>query len=55
MMGNLLSVGTPAILVDYPNEATTGADMLWEFANRTSGAFFSLFIQGKKLYDRGPN
>jgi hypothetical protein len=27
--------------------------MRWDFVNRTSGAFFSIFVQAKKLYQRG--
>jgi hypothetical protein len=51
-MGGLLSIGSPSILVDYPNETSTGADMRWDFVNRTSGAYFSIFVQAKKLYHR---
>lgn len=52
-MGCLLAIGAPTVLVDFPNEAKTGADMRWDFANMQTGAFFSLFIQAKKLHDRG--
>jgi hypothetical protein len=55
MMGGLLSIGLPSIDIDFPNETSTGADMRWDFVNRSTGAFFSLFVQAKKLYDHGAN
>lgn len=52
LMGGLISAGSRAIFVDYPNETSTGADMRWDFVNRGGGTIFSLFIQAKKLYER---
>ncbi len=52
LMGGLISTGSQAIFVDYPNETTTGADMRWDFVNQHRDTIFSLFIQAKKLYDR---
>jgi hypothetical protein len=54
-MGGLISISPPNVIVDYPNEARTGADMRWNFVNWDSGTFFSLFIQSKKLYPTGLN
>lgn len=50
MMGGLLTSCGPGVLVDFPDERVTGADMRWDFVNTTSNAFFCLFLQAKRLY-----
>jgi hypothetical protein len=35
MMVNLQNLGSNQIIVDFPDEPTTGADMEWNFVNRS--------------------
>ena len=49
LMGSLLAIGGRHILVDFPDEPATGADMQWDFVNEDSGAFYRLLIQAKML------
>lgn len=50
MGGIIASHSVGQILVDFPNETATGADMKWVFANLGSGNCFTILIQAKKLY-----
>jgi hypothetical protein len=52
-MGSLLSIGGGSVIVEFPNEASTGADMQWDFVNRDAGTFFRLLIQAKRIYGSG--
>jgi hypothetical protein len=53
MMGGLLGMGTGVIIVEFPDEPTTGADMQWDFVGRAAGTFFRVFVQAKQLYGSG--
>ncbi len=53
MMYSLLMLGHPNILVEFPNEATTGADMEWNFVGLADRTHFRLLIQSKQLYGDG--
>ena len=50
MMVNLQNLGSDQIIVDFPDEPTTGADMEWNFLNRTNHTFYRLLIQAKRAY-----
>lgn len=53
MMGNLLAMGGKSVIVEFPDETATGADMEWNFANPDDGTFFRILIQAKQLYGDG--
>jgi hypothetical protein len=53
MMGSLLSIGGAQIVVEFPDEPATGADMEWNFVNWSDKTFFRLLIQAKQLYGDG--
>ncbi|WP_433996363.1 DUF6615 family protein [Bradyrhizobium liaoningense] len=36
LMANLLQLGGGSIIVEFPDEPTTGADMEWNFINRAA-------------------
>jgi hypothetical protein len=50
MMVNLQNLGSDQIIVDFPDEPTTGADMEWNFVNRSNHTFYRLLIQAKCAY-----
>jgi len=55
LMSALLTAGGPNLIVEFPNEPVTGADMQWDFVNIDRGTFFRLFIQAKLLDGSGSN
>ena len=55
MMASLATISPGSIIVDYPNERITGADMEWNFVNRDEGSFFRILVQAKRLYGSGEN
>jgi len=52
-MANLMTVGRGQIIVDFPNEVQTGADMEWHFVNQQDGTYFQILIQAKRAYGNG--
>lgn len=50
MMVNLQNLESDRIIVDFPDEPTTGADMEWNFVNRRNHTFYRLLIQAKCAY-----
>jgi hypothetical protein len=53
MMGSLLSLGGGRVLVEFPNESVTGADMEWNFINEDHNTSFRILLQAKQLYGNG--
>jgi hypothetical protein len=47
MMANLKLLGRDRVIVRFPNEPRTGADMEWNFVNRSDGSYYRLLIQAK--------
>lgn len=52
-MGSLVGVGGGNIIVDFPDELTTGADMQWDFVNTSDNTHFRIMVQAKRAYGRG--
>ena len=55
MMANLKLLGRDRIVVRFPNEPRTGADMEWNFVNRNDGSYYRLLIQAKLASGETPN
>ena len=55
LMANLLALGGGSILVDFPDEPTTGADMEWNFINRDTREHFQILLQAKRVYEADPD
>jgi hypothetical protein len=55
LMAHLVAVGAGSIIVEFPDEPVTGADMEWTFVNRDAQTSFQLLIQAKKLSEVGPD
>lgn len=55
MMANLKLLGRDRIIVRFPNEPRTGADMEWNFVNRSDGSYYRLLIQAKLASGETPN
>jgi hypothetical protein len=53
LMGSLLIVGGSRVIVEFPDELRTGADMEWNFVNQDDSTFLRLLIQAKQLYGKG--
>lgn len=53
MMGCLLTSGLGRILVEFPNEPVTGADMEWNFVDVGKGTFFRILVQAKQAFGAG--
>lgn len=51
-MANLLALGHGRVIVEFPNESVTGADMEWNFVNEDDGTFFRILLQAKRLYEK---
>jgi hypothetical protein len=49
-MVHLQNLGSNQIIVDFPNEPTTGADMEWNFVNPSNHTFYRLLLQAKCAY-----
>lgn len=52
-MSNMVAMGGNRVIVDFPDEPATGADMEWNFVNQTDGSFVRLLIQAKRSYGVG--
>ncbi len=52
-MSNMVAMGGRAVIVDFPDEPSTGADMEWNFVNPSDGSFVRLLIQAKRSYGTG--
>lgn len=52
-MGSLITAGGRQIIVEFPDEPVTGADMEWNFANPDDGTFFRILLQAKQCYGEG--
>ena len=50
-MAALDAAGGRNLIVEFPDEPVTGADMQWDFVNWDRKTFFRLLIQAKQLYD----
>ena len=55
MMVNLQALGSGEIIVDFPDEPTTGADMEWNFVNRCNRTFYRFLLQAKCAYGDDAN
>ena len=53
MMGALVAVGAPRVIVQFPYEPTTGADMEWNFVSPGRNTFFRILLQAKRLTGNG--
>lgn len=53
MMGSLITAGTGRVIVEFPDEPVTGADMEWNFVNPGDGTFFRILLQAKQAYGDG--
>lgn len=53
LMGNLMTVGDSRIIVEFPDEPVTGADMEWNFVNPDENTFFRILLQAKQAYGGG--
>lgn len=53
LMSNLVAAGGAGIIVEFPNEPLTGADMEWNFANPDDGSFYRILVQAKRAYGEG--
>jgi hypothetical protein len=51
LMASLVTIGGGSIIVEFPDEPSTGADMEWTFVNRDNSTSFQLLLQAKKLHD----
>lgn len=52
LMGSLVAAGR-RMIVEFPDESVTGADMEWNFVNPDDGTFFRILLQAKQCYGRG--
>lgn len=50
LMGGLMTLGGRRVMVEFPNEARTGADMEWNFVNERTGRFFRILVQAKRSF-----
>jgi hypothetical protein len=55
LMGSLITAGGGRVVVEFPDEPVTGADMEWNFVNRSDNTFFRLLLQAKQAYGEGGN
>src|SRR6188508_509137 len=53
MMYSLVMLGGSRVIVEFPNETVTGADMEWNFINPDDDTHFCFMIQAKQLYGDG--
>lgn len=52
-MGSLITAAGPKLLVDFPDEKKTGADMEWNFVDVRRNRYFGLILQAKRIYGDG--
>lgn len=53
LMGGLVTAGGKQLIVEFPDEPATGADMEWNFVDRHKGTFFRLLVQAKRIHGYG--
>lgn len=53
LMGGLITAGGGRLVVEFPDEPITGADMEWNFVDRRTSTFFRLMLQAKQAYGDG--
>ena len=53
LMGSLISAAGRRVIVEFPDEPVTGADMEWNFVNPDDGTFFRILLQAKQCYGDG--
>lgn len=53
LMGSLITAGGRRIIVEFPDEPVTGADMEWNFVNPDDHTFFRILLQAKQCYGDG--
>lgn len=53
LMGSLVAVGGSRVIVEFPDEFVTGADMEWNFVNSDDNTFFRILLQAKQAYGDG--
>lgn len=53
IMAGLIAVGGGHIIVEFPDEPITGADMQWDIVNIKDNTFFRVILQAKQLYGGG--
>nr|WP_143034422.1 DUF6615 family protein [Nitrosospira multiformis] len=53
LMGGLLTAGGGRLIVEFPDEPVTGADMEWNFVDQRTSTFFRLMLQAKQAYGDG--
>ncbi|RCK33488.1 hypothetical protein TH9_11470 [Thalassospira xiamenensis] len=53
LVGGILGIGASNLIVDFPDEVKTGADMEWVFYDAATNSFFRIFIQAKRSFGRG--
>lgn len=53
VMGSMITAGVGRVVVDFPNEPVTGADMQWDFVNPDDNTFFRILLQAKQAYGDG--
>lgn len=52
MMGSLIA-GKGRVIVEFPDEPVTGADMEWNFVNPADNTLFRIVLQAKQAYGDG--
>jgi hypothetical protein len=55
LMASMVMMGGRWLIVEFPDEPKTGADMQWDFVNEENNTYFSLLIQAKRLFGDGKN
>ncbi|MAY75404.1 MAG: hypothetical protein CMJ31_11940 [Phycisphaerae bacterium] len=53
LMGGLITAGGGRLIVEFPDEPVTGADMEWNFVDIRTSTFFRLMLQAKQAYGDG--
>lgn len=53
LMGGLITAAHGHLIVEFPNEPVTGADMEWNFVDQRTSTFFRLMLQAKQAYGDG--
>ncbi|WP_163874516.1 DUF6615 family protein [Rhizobium laguerreae] len=53
LMGSLITAAGGRLVVEFPNEPVTGADMEWNFVDLRSRVFFRILLQAKQAYGGG--
>lgn len=53
LMASLRALSPMGIIVDFPDEPTTGADMEWNYVSLRDNTFYRLYLQAKQLYGEG--